>query len=905
MLKRSFLVMITFLLSFSLLIAPAQAAGTAVETKTAAETKAFEITVSNSKVSMTEARDIEVTLDLGYRADLSKLQWTFGNKPLDQWKKWDASAKAYSGDPYITFKEAPAYVGSTTQVKATIHFDLLYGTNDVSPRSLRVLYPAMIGNYSLAVKDAEKGIEANTSLKLNVYDEYLAWDEIKPAIDKIQKEAKKGRYISYEPLGKSVEGRPMHFVVLGKDKASVDQYLKEIAKQKKDNPLEMKKKLASGKLKNYKVPVWINNIHPDEAPGVDAIVELYRMFATQDQAAYKTTDAQGREKTVTLNVNKALDNVILLFNFTQNPDGRAHNTRRNANDFDLNRDNTYQTQIETQTLARGLGKWSPISLIDFHGFYKEFVIEPCTPPHNPNYEYDLLMDGMLENAHEMGKAGIANTKYDSYLIPLEDWPNKFDDATPSYTSTFAMFHGAMGHTVEIPDLNAESYKALVHTGLAAVKYAADNKNELFRNQLDIYSRGVLGEDDRSVDKWLVDPAGEEIGRPRAKNENFFPEYYVLPINKELQKNSFEAHKMVEYLLRNDIKVEKLSKAVKVGKVTYPAGTYVVNMHQALRGFANAVLFKGEDLSGWEEMYAEVVNNFPDLRGFTVNEIRAANAFRGKTTPVKSVAFPKTDVPSKADYYVLKNSSNEAVKAVNALLSQNKTVQQLTAGGKGYAAGDFVIDKADLAKIQNKYYLSVTAYDKKGKTKKLVQPKIFNAGSGQSKFVLKELGFTLVDSSAKANVIVDDAGTADKAEISAGKDYIGLGYSALDFVKKSSLLPGFDVATTTGSRAYHEGLVWTDVAPNSIFTSGYVKQEKLYIATGSWIKSVPEGASVLARVSGNNSFFISGWWPKHEAIKGQAIAITKGNITLFANDITNKAHPQYSYRLLSNSIYGGQ
>ncbi|WP_158555764.1 M14 family metallopeptidase [Peribacillus glennii] len=899
--NKSVSVLLAFLLSFSVLLTPAQAV-----TTTEAQPDTAALTVSNPNISMTEARDIEVTVDFGYRPDdLSNLQWTLGDKPLDQWKKWDPAAKAYSGDSYITMKEAPAFVGDSTKIKATLHFDLLYGTNDVSPRSLRVLYPELINHYDLAVKDSGKNNTAKTSLKLNVYDEYLKWDEIKPEIDKIQKEAKKGRYISYEPLGKSVEGRPMHFVVIGKDKASVDQYLKEVAQQKKDNPEEMKKKLKQGKLKNYKVPVWINNIHPDESPGVDAIVEMYRTFATKDETTYKTTDAQGREKNVTLNVDKTLDNVILLFNFTQNPDGRFHNTRRNVNDFDLNRDNTYQTQTETQTLSRGLAKWAPISLIDFHGFYNEFVIEPCTPPHNPNYEYDLLMDGMLPNAHEMGKAGIANTDYDSYLIPLEDWPNKFDDATPSYTSTFSMFHGAMGHTVEIPDLNGESYKALVYAGLAGVKYAADNKSRLFRNQLEIYARGVAGEDDRGVDEWLENPEGEEIGRPRGKNENFFPEYYVIPASKGLQKNVIEAHKMAEYLLRNGIKVDKLKTETKVGKVKYPAGTYVVNMHQALRGFANAVLFKGEDLSEWEEMYAEVVNNFPDLRGFTTHEIRVESAFKGKTAPVQKVVFPKTATPAKSDYYVVKNSNNEAVKAVNSLLKQNKAVGQLTVAGKGYSIGDFVLKKADLALVQNKYYLDVTTYDRKGKTKKLVQPKVFNAGSGQTKFVLGQLGFTIENDLAKADVIVDDSGLGDKEAISAGKPYVGIGYSALDFVKKSNLLPGFDVATTTGSRAYHEGLVWADVIGNNPLTAGYGKQEKLYIATGSWIKSIPGDATVLAKVNAKSNFFISGWWPKHDALKGQAIAITKGNITLFANDITNKDHPQYSYRLLANSIYGSK
>ncbi|MBS2970608.1 X-prolyl-dipeptidyl aminopeptidase [Metabacillus sp. KIGAM252] len=894
--KKSLSILMAMMVFFTFGFAPVQAITTS-ESVSAATMKA-----SQSLISMTEEREIEVTADLGYSADLSKLQWTFGGKPLDQWKQWDPSAKKYSGSPYITFSEPPAYIDGTTKIKAKLKFSLLYGTEDVSPRSLRTLYPALIGTYELAVKDPAKGQAANVPLKLNVYDEYLKWDEIKPAIDKISKEAINGRYVSYQTLGSSSEGRPMHFMVLAKDKASVDQYLNQIAQQKLENPAELKKKMANGQLKNYKVPIWINNIHPDESPGVDAIVELYRIFATEKSKSFKTADNQGREKETSINIDKALDNVIFLFNFTQNPDGRVYNTRQNANGFDLNRDNTYQTQIETQNLAKGLSKWLPVSLLDFHGFYDEFVIEPCTPPHNQNYEYDLLMDGMVEQAEQMGKAGIANTKYDSYLIPLKDWPNKFDDATPSYTSTFSMFHGAMGHTVEIPDLNAESYKALVNAGLGAAKYVSENKQELFRNQLDIYERGILGKDDRATDKWFVNPEGEEIGRDRKGNKSFFPDYYVIPVDKKLQKNVLEAHKMADYLIRNGIKVSQSSKTIKAGKQTYPKGSYVIDMKQAKRGFVNAVLYDGEDLSDWEEMYAEVVNSFHDLRGFTRMEVRSANAFAKGLQPVKKVTAPKTEVKEKADSYVVKNSSNEAVKAVNKLLRMKAPVQQLTAGGKGYAAGDYVISGKELGLVKDSYYLDLMSYDKKGKTKVLKQPKVFSTGSAASKYVLKELGFEIAKSENEADVVVDDAGLAAKALIQTGKPYIGIGSSSLNFAEKENLLPGFDYSTTTGSRASHEGLLWTDVSAGQMMTSGYAKKEKLYIATGSYIKAVPKDAAILAKVANQPNFFISGWWPKHEVLQGQTIAFTKGNITLFANDITNKAHPQYSYRLLANSIY---
>ena len=39
--------------------------------------------------------------------------------------------------------------------------------------------------------------------------------------------------------------------------------------------------------------------------------------------------------------------------------------------------------------------------LDLHGFVGPMLIEPCTPPHNPNYEYDLYIKWALAQAEAM------------------------------------------------------------------------------------------------------------------------------------------------------------------------------------------------------------------------------------------------------------------------------------------------------------------------------------------------------------------------------------------------------------------------------------------------------------------------------------------------------------------------
>ncbi|MCM3761801.1 S-layer homology domain-containing protein [Alkalihalobacillus oceani] len=881
-------------------ILPAEAIQAAGSTESAQVEGSVELDVSQSLLAITEKRTIQVRVDFGERVDLDGLEWSFGGKALSDWQQWNSDAGEYSGDSYITIVEEPAYVGDSTTIEAEIQFGLPYGTTDLSPRNIRVLYPELIGVYDLAVHDPETDQVASAEMKLNVYDEFRTYEEIKPEIDRVFAEADRDRYLEYKKLGESAEGRDIHFVVLARDQQAVEKYLDETLPTALEDPAEILEKLENGTMGDYQIPIWFNNIHPDEVEGIDAQIELFNKLALEDEVTFQTTDENGAEQTVTLNVDDVLDHVIILFNFTHNPDGRVANTRANANGFDLNRDNAYQTQVETIAVNEEIAKWTPLSFIDIHGYVKGFLIEPATPPHNPNFEYDLLVDNMVGQAHAMGRAGVANSDIESYLIPLFDYENGWDDMTPAYTAIFTMLHGSLGHTVEVPDLSQDSLYAAVHVGLGAIDYVVNNKDQLFKDQLTLFKRGVEGEDNRAVDPWFVNQAGEEIGRIRGEHENFFPEYYVIPVDEQLQKNVLEATNMVEYLLRNGIKVEETTEEVSVNGVTYPAGTYVVPMKQAKRGFANAMLYPGEDISDWEAMYDAIVVNFPALRGFDSIEVREENAFADATEAVESVTKPGTVIQSSVSHYFIGNSNNDAIKVVNQLLADGKTVEQVTSGEY---AGDFLVQTSDLLSYVNDYTLAVEPVEETVETRQLEQPKVAVIGSAQSKFVVEELGFQVVELD-EANVIVDDAGAINPDTIS-GKAYVGIGGRSLNAVKEANLLDGFNFATTALS---HEGLVHSDVTSH-LYTAGYDAKEQLYVTTGSWITAVPEEGEILARVADDAEFFVAGWWPGHEEAQGETLAFTttyeEQPFTLFANDLTYRAHTGHSFRLLSNSLFAAE
>ena len=98
------------------------------------------------------------------------------------------------------------------------------------------------------------------------------------------------RYLEYQSPGKSFEGRDFHMVVLAKDKEAVDKYLNQTLPAALENPEELMKKIKDGTIGDYQVPVWFNNIHPDEIEGIDFQTELLKKYAMDTHVKFTSTD---------------------------------------------------------------------------------------------------------------------------------------------------------------------------------------------------------------------------------------------------------------------------------------------------------------------------------------------------------------------------------------------------------------------------------------------------------------------------------------------------------------------------------------------------------------------------------------------------------------------------------------
>ena len=867
----------------------------------AAGTDEKKVQLADSTVHMSEKATITETVQ-EQGAAAGKVTWKLDNKPIAEWKTWNMEKGDFSGDSFVTIEETT----NGSDLKLSLKFNELFG-KDLSlrtPNNIRRTYRQFIGNHELVGTDEESGLTIRKTLVFRPYENFHTHEEMLAAIEKSRQEAKNDRLVKIENIGTSAQGRKIKLGIISSDQKSIDDYLNSTNKMALTKPAEMLAALKDGKL-NYKLPILINNTHADEQPAIDIITGLFNSFATQDQISFKTTQADGTQKIVTLSVKDLLKKFIFLFDFTENPDGDVANTRALANGLDPNRDTSYQTNPETRTVAGLINKWNPIALYDIHGFVKDFLIEPATPPHDPNFEYDLLADLMLENAHHMGRAGVANSNYDHYIIPKLDWGDGWDDSFSGYTGVYGMYHGILGHTIEIPQGNQESYKAGFHAVLGGIDYLSQNPDKLMEMRLNFYLRGVNKVEDPKAENELVGPDGKVVGRIKHGQKKFFPDYYVIPMGLDKSNDSQQAYNMIEYFKRNGVVVQEL----KEDTGGYKKGDLVVDMAQAKRGYANHILYKGSNESAWAAMYAELLVNFPDMRGFKAVAVFKEKLFDGKLGEVTALRATRTsEIDHKAPYYVIANTSESAVRAVNRAIRDGKKVY-LTDDG-------YIVDTPTFANLLKNYAIYGDALYKTPQGQTLKALKVYApphqyywAGvdtPAHTALALKNLGFDIVNTPEEADVIVLESDNFDKSLLGL-KPTIVVGGTAMQRLEELGVVDGFDAEQLKNGGDY-EGLMKAIIDDKDPLTSGYNKNDLFYSNSGNWIAKVPANFKTLASIAGSD-YYIAGWWPGNEQLANKIVAISgsykEQPLFIYAGNPTNRLHTIHFYRWVSNAIFGSQ
>lgn len=737
---------------------------------------------------------------------------------------------------------------------------------------------------------------------------FLKFSKVGAELERI---AKSSNRVKVEVGGTSADGHPLYVVTIadpksggkfGQNKALRNQMFKNPGKAQdwvKKNP-------------DFKVPIMINgSIHGTEFVGSDAVIQLIERFATQN-------DAQ---------TQKILGSNILIFNVVSNPDGRVDATRFNSEGIDLNRDFITQSQPETEHTVDLITEWNPMVFLDTHGYVKNYapnkqgLIEPCTPPHNPNYEYDLYNKWALGQAAAMeseimkNKAEYKGSIYKNMVgtyVPQRDDSAGWDDYPPIFTPMYAMYHGAYGHTLEAPTNDEDGVKWMYDAVMGALQYATDNKDAMITDQIEMFKRGINFDHPFHAD-------------------GFFPEAYVLPVD---EKDPTVTEKSVNHLIQNGIEVVKASKAFTVEGKTYAKGSYIVDMAQAKAGLANTMLWDGEDITNdTPAMYDISAWSLPELWGFEADPVQTKVAVTAaKVNEVKG----QGSVTGKGPF-VIPNSSVKAVELVNKLLQQGVSVKRSEAGDFYVEAPANAISAAVKASGIQVKSGTVPAGTEKISSIKVALLEDGGIGKVQShsgmNLALERLGFDVTElspvevaeaglsgfdafiyngteslistnlSGANKEFGFQNAGQLDqfKANINAfiadGGKYIAAGAGA----SRATKTLGLTTATVTTGGGNSNGIVSVDYDGTGI-TAGYGQDDYGFVYRPAWYTDVD--ADEVQAAFDDSDFFLAGHWKGNEAASGKPVIVRESDkdVTLIGLEPGFRDHTDYLFRLISNALY---
>lgn len=882
--------------------------------------------------------------------------------PLDSWKTQWTKDKQPQNLFRVTEMGISVDEAGKVSLKLWIDINCYFGNRSGSvdysaPHSNGGAYLDLCGYYTLNVTAGDEAV-GSIHTKIVPYDSFRTVYELYDDLEALAA-TDTDLYVSKESMGQTTtDGYDMPYLIIADSKESVDKWLAYTDLVESDPDLALTK-LANGDFDDLRVPMFASNVHSNENAAVNGILEFAHLLLENETINVNTlegfTDA-GKELLAQkmakqnvavpeqiknfasyigfirgengykangslysgqldlaayynvqenrVNVKELLGDVFMVIVPEQNIEGYEHMTRTTGQGYDPNRDEANQTLFEDANAMALVNKFNPMVFTEIHGRVEAMLIEPCTPPHEPNYEYDLIAKQFIQLGEAVGMGAIANNpEHNSFEMPYRDylrvdndspsgvaWTEPWDDMTTAYGSQFPVLIGTAGITWELPVYSDVASELVVPYGLMTqAMYIQANKITMLENQAKLFSRGVNNTNSNElVAPWYVDqydrPGTQtELMRPvydgEGQNGNFYPECYIIPMDSANQKNLYDAAAEMKYLTRNDVKVNVASKEFTYDGVTYPAGTMVVSMYQAKRSLANSQLFDGTFINVWQGLYSESFAQRSNARGY--DRVIVAEPAAYKTI---MAACPETINYTQALTYlaafatqfegvenadvIIDNVSNDSAAAVNALLRAGKTVAIITEGSE---KGNFICSYEDFMTVAKDYVLTATdVYGAGIKAAVILNPQVYlpgkpadntsgyvettlRSGSYNYRFdwlALTAMGFTMTDDLTKANVIVGSRALSDDAlaAVKAGTPYMG--YSNDAITGRSAFMQelGVEISSCDKGTDFLGRVVYPN---NTLVNATYINEgdDVMYEYGTNWFTKIPEGATVLVQNAG--------------------------------------------------------
>jgi Zinc carboxypeptidase len=674
--------------------------------------------------------------------------------------------------------------------------------------------------------------------------------------------------------------------------------------------------------RDYKAPVWINNnIHGNEWEGTDASLRQIEHLATSNDPATKSLLQHNR----------------LYFNITANPDGRVAGTRQNAGGFDLNRDFVTNSQPENVAMRDMIEDTQPVITLDEHGYSEGTLIEPTGPPHGQNYDFDLYIKHGYADGLEMEAAvkALGYPEAQDVVVPFRDLPpGDWDGWPPIFTAQYAMYHGAVSYTIEIPlQVNNNAYntlpveelrrRAAINTDVSeatirtTLSYLERHRVELVDNQIEIFRRGAAGEAQRYIPDGFVPGFG-----PEDRYTTQFPRAYVIPTGGA-QRSATAAARLVDLLVAHDVRVRQATRPFTLGGKKYPAGSYVVDLHQPKRGLANVMLEAGKDLSAdAPQMYDIAGWSHRLLWGASVDIVKNGQVHVPSFDVVAAAPTGAVDVAPGRDL-ALKVLDGKDASAVNDLLGRGLALRRQADGTVVVPASA----RQAAREVAGRYGVRFTqATREQGSPLQAVT--VAAAVGADELFALREMGFDVRPVSTAVLNGGFDLSQVDVLFVSSGLRYDQLQPAAKAQVDALFARGGVVTRGSTGSRFNADAkLLPVTAVPGRGDANGVVTVDNKdaavlkgstptsFVYSPQWFTNLGAGVRVEQRFGPTNPLVAGHWLPNGDgsggptAAAGQAAVVsgasaTGARVLMFGTEPMFRAHPKGLYAQVAAAIYWG-
>ena len=499
---------------------------------------------------------------------------------------------------------------------------------------------------------------------------------------------------------RSWEGRPLFWAAVGSPRNIARLNAIKAATNALADPRKTSPEQARALINDTPAIVWMAySVHGNEISPADAALTAARRLTDSLDA-----EAQGW-----------LENVVVVFVPTQNPDGRERfinsfeaglgaqpngdplsaeraepwpSGRFNHNLFDLNRDWFIQSQPETQGHAALIREWRPQVVVDSHemGTDSSFFFPPEAEPLNP-WIYPAILEARerfgRNNAARFDQAGLdyfTRETFDAFYPGYGDgWPAYFGAVSMTYeqgSSRGLLARRSSGEMLTY----ADTVQGHLTATLSTIETAARDREKLLNDFYAIHRDGMAGGRGANV------------------------------LSRSAAADPAAADKLAGLLVRSGLEVGRATASFSACGQSYQAGDYVVNLSQPQRRMAETLLAKDVPLD--PKFLAEqearrargLSDEIYDLTGwslpllFNVPSQRCANAPSVQTAAVgPELIRPAAVASGDAAYGYAIHPGTAGMRFLTAALTDRLPVRSIeepfTLDGRAYPGGTFIVPRA--------------------------------------------------------------------------------------------------------------------------------------------------------------------------------------------------------------------